>query len=670
MNKARLLALLACALMIASAYTFQPVHDGSLLTLAALLLLSGTLLLLIALRLDDQRASTLPASTRQAGIETPLPQGDGLGVGVFRPPSNWSIAALGILGMALLAAVNGGLFAMSIHVQFALLCVSLALLIWGLAGERVTLPVSLKWRGHGAVRISSESLLVTGLTVLALLLRYWALEDSVHYFVDELSFAEGVTTLSASSEARLLAPFAWPQAFPWLFPYLQAGTVALFGHNLTGLRAVSALMGTLTILALYLLARPLFDRKTAFIAALLLATFPPHIHFSRIGFNNIADPLFGTLALAFLARGLRTGRRVEFAAAGVTLGLTHYFYEGGRLLFLALTLLWITGVFLLWRVRSSCDAPFSRRELLVFALAALVVAVPIYTTLLTLEAPVTPRLQYEVLGRDYWLAALLSPGGSPLFQQSLQQFATPFLMLVHFVEAGVYYGGETPIITVYLVPVFFLGIAYALWRWRTAGGLLALLWIALTLLGNSLLFRPVLVPRYIVVFPALALAVALGIRAVIPLIFPQHLRKPATAVLVGGLAVLQMAYYFGPHLSVYNRQLRLYRDGQDAIFRSQDFPPNTQVHVIGVIPLYEIDLAQMLRYLRLEDLHVDVWWERVTPQQIAALPRGVDHAFFLEPENSGTLELIRRYFDLEPPQYSPYNVPRDRQLILYYAPSS
>ena len=51
------------------------------------------------------------------------------------------------------------------------------------------------------------------------------------------------------------------------------------------------------------------------IAAVLLATFPPHLHFSRVGIIEIADPFIGVLGFALLAQAFRTQRRLEYVAA-------------------------------------------------------------------------------------------------------------------------------------------------------------------------------------------------------------------------------------------------------------------------------------------------------------------------------------------------------------------
>ena len=61
------------------------------------------------------------------------------------------------------------------------------------------------------------------------------------------------------------------------------GTLDLFGAGLSPLRIVSGFFGVAEVVALYALIKAVFDRRTALLAALLLATFPPHVHFSRLG---------------------------------------------------------------------------------------------------------------------------------------------------------------------------------------------------------------------------------------------------------------------------------------------------------------------------------------------------------------------------------------------------
>jgi uncharacterized membrane protein len=92
------------------------------------------------------------------------------------------------------------------------------------------------------------------------------------------------------------------------------------------MRLVSAIGGSLTVLAFYFLARDLFGSKVGLAAAGLLAASRWHLTFSRIIYELILTPLFELLLFIFLLRALRNGRRRDWALAGVALsaGLNTY----------------------------------------------------------------------------------------------------------------------------------------------------------------------------------------------------------------------------------------------------------------------------------------------------------------------------------------------------------
>jgi 4-amino-4-deoxy-L-arabinose transferase-like glycosyltransferase len=588
----------------------------------------------------------------------------------------------GALGLALLAEISGNLLhtdlldVVSHHTQFALLCLSLVLLTWGLSGS--ALRFSTGW----LERVNwGELAALLAITALAFGLRWWQLGEAVHFFVDEVNFVSAVLEFRTTNHVPLLAPFSSITAFPWLYPYLQSEAVDGFGRNLVGLRAVSVVMGALTIPALYLLAKALFDRKTALLAALLLAVFPPHVHFSRLGINNIADPLFGTLALAFLARGRVHQRRADYVIGGVALGLTQYFYEGGRLLYPALVVLWLGGGLLLWRRTQRAVTQQTRhivslqaRGLALAGLAALLAAFPIYYSLLGVNLPLASRMRDVGLNADYW-SRLLSTGDPQAWQMHLERIGSAFAVYIHQPEGSLFYGGSQPLLLGYLVPVFLLGAFYALWRLRSPGALLLALWVVMTSLGSSLLVESSTSTRFVVAFPALALLAAVGVRCLLPLLGLNRLHRSVQYTLVGGLmaafVVGQITYYFGPHLEQFRNDYYYTRpshDGQDVAFRAAGFPPGTQAHVVTKdVYLTLPDDAAILNFLS-DGVHIDHYRSRdINPEMLSRLPLYVDHAFFIEPQDLSTFLLLRQHFVLEGPQFSPWNVPMSRQFILYYA---
>jgi len=87
-----------------------------------------------------------------------------------------------------------------------------------------------------------------------------------------------------------------------VFIYSAVPFVAGFGPGVFSVRLVSAFYGTLTVLALFFLAKKLFGEKAGFAAALLLAISPWHIVFSRIAFEAITMPFYFVAGFYFLLR--------------------------------------------------------------------------------------------------------------------------------------------------------------------------------------------------------------------------------------------------------------------------------------------------------------------------------------------------------------------------------
>jgi hypothetical protein len=669
------LALLSLGLMAASAYYFNLGYNSlGPFTTPALLAVAGALSLGAALWLNRPNPA-LPAPAALAPAER---------------LSAMDVRLVGLGGFALwlVAEANGGILHLPLlrglgtHVQFALLCLGIGLVVAGLGGLRLR---HLHLNGRTALPV----LLIT---LFALGLRLWQIDTRAAFLVDENSFAVGIYQVRMNPLTPLLQPFSSIAAFPYIFPYFQADLLGLLGRGLVGLRATSAIMGALTVPALYLLANALFDRPTALLAALLLAVFPPHLQFSRIGLNNIADPLFGTLALGFLGRGLIYNRRRDYALGGAMLGLTHYFYEGGRVFFTPLAVVWLLGVAVLWRPRVSL------RHVLVALAALVIVAAPVYYTLVGMGRPLLARMVDNQTSQKetYWQTLLNDP---VKLENHIRFHIIPaFLVYTSYSDDTYFYRGETAMILPYLAPLFLLGLAWALWRLRAPGALLALLWVVGASLGNSLLVESIAYTRFVIVFPALALLLALALRYGLPLLWPPRwlrfttrlwlagrwfrLRLPPRdlarhqyvlmAALAAMIGLAEINYYFNQHLPVYGQQFRAAKalpDGYDAALRSVSFPPKTQIHLISAPIVNPIEARGLLTLMR-DDLPLEaILSSDFTAERARDLPCGVDHAFFIQPDDAATLDKIRQYFPLRAPEYTANpDVGPGYGLALYYAP--
>jgi uncharacterized membrane protein len=116
------------------------------------------------------------------------------------------------------------------------------------------------------------------------------------------------------------------------FFYLVAAMSRLLGLSFFTLKAASALIGTLTVPALYLLGRRLINGTVAMVAAVLLAVNRWHVLMSRTGLRPVLMPLLVVALLWTLARALYGGQRRDFAYVGLVLGLGAFAYTGALFL--------------------------------------------------------------------------------------------------------------------------------------------------------------------------------------------------------------------------------------------------------------------------------------------------------------------------------------------------
>lgn len=584
------------------------------------------------------------------------------------------LTGFGIILLCLLAESNGKLLKLEwllyipTSIQFIWLISGVLLIAIGVSGQY--------FPAFSLPRL--ESRILVAILVLALAVRVWNLESSVFMGIDEHGPMETVNQVR-TNVAALLVPFWDVAGWSKTFGVVQSIGVTLLGATWTGLRIASVLVGTLTVLALFFLANNLFGRRVALLAALWLATFPPHIHFSRLAMPNIADPLFGLLALGFLTRGWNQSRFSDFVWAGIALGLVHYFYEGGRLLFSLLILL-VGGYLFFFRRSSPMIAdektishnwPTRRNGLITMALVAILMTAPVYYTLYANSFSTTARLSQTNVLTAYTETLQNDPVAFVA-----RYLAPPFLHYVSLPDqSNLYYGGEYGLILPLFVPFFLISVVYAIWHWKQPGWLMLLVWMIGMALGNSLIQQSVFSARYIAVLPALALMVPFGMWKVFDTL-RWHMGKNLTWKrafynLTILLALSQLVYYFGPQLSLYNRQIREYNDFNDVTFRSLSFASDVQIHIIPwhINTTSDWQIEVMYRYFGREFTWDIVQNDQFNDDYLEKLPRDVDHAFFVLPGDQPTTDRIRQHFVASSPQPSPNNVPLDKQYYLIYAPA-
>lgn len=614
-----------------------------------------------------------------------------------RVPVRWRSIGAGVILVAFVLQINvvaggiersiidGTLKAIPSWLQFILFFSGTALFTWGLGGgtrgwrqiiSRDDQPAQVRWQWVALV----------GILLIAALMRLWNLELWITRWLDEIHYAWAVTRLWDQGPQAILTPFSDLTAFTWAYPFLQAITASILGPSFTGLRLISAFFGIAQVVAVYLLGETLFNRRTALIVALLMATFPAHLQFSRIGIANIADPVFGTLTLAFLLRGMRYGRQMDYALAGACLGLTHYFYEGGRLFYTPFVILLI-GWFLVFARRSAGFALPGAHRLLIMAAAAGVLIIPLYYTWWTQDIALAPRLdamQYrEMISVDDARGFIEQPQDlQTRFENTLNRIDQPIRGLMQLPDTSWFYGGQQAFILLPLVPFFLLGLAISLWRIRHPAYGLMFWWLVAGLVGNALIADPLSAPRYLVIFPVLCLLIAVGIQEFFAqMLWHPMLRWRIIALVTLFLAGVQGLYYFGVHLpNYYNDQYyNEFVDGQrapdteDAMLRAVSLPIGTVAHIISPNVIWSFDATVISHYFRrghdgdLEIIHI--FPEDLTDDYLADQSRYLNHAFFLMPADGESFARIASLFVLDRDiGLSWYPLPDDRQMWLYFAP--
>ena len=166
---------------------------------------------------------------------------------------------------------------------------------------------------------------------VAVLFRYYALNRLFYYFEGELaSFMAGATNL----EGMLLANIGWHE--PWaplgLLYYIPIWAMnAVAGSTVLAVRLGSAVIGVLTLVVVYLVARDVFGRAAALWSAALLAVDTLQVSWGRSDMHPHASTAWpGILLYGATVRALGTGATGWYVAIMVLMGLSWHQYPSGQ----------------------------------------------------------------------------------------------------------------------------------------------------------------------------------------------------------------------------------------------------------------------------------------------------------------------------------------------------
>lgn len=190
--------------------------------------------------------------------------------------------------------------------------------------------------------VQGRFLLFAGIVLFGVFLRFYLLHElPPGLYPDEAM--NGLDAIRALDRADFRVFYPDNNGREGLYVNIVALAFQMFHASAYVLRAVSALLGTLTIAAVGFLGfevgarlKELLGRHAPsaimLFSAALIAVSSWHVHFSRIGFRAVLLPLLSTLALAYLLRMLRHRRLSDAAFSGFALGLSLSTYIASRIL--------------------------------------------------------------------------------------------------------------------------------------------------------------------------------------------------------------------------------------------------------------------------------------------------------------------------------------------------
>ena len=387
-----------------------------------------------------------------------------------------------------------------------------------------------------------EILAILLLTGLAFGLRAWQM-DQIPWLLtgDEGSFGLGAAEIVSGEKNNIFGSdiLSWTRLY-FVFPAI---TIRLFGHTISALRSTSALVGALSVLALYWYVRNAYDRITAFFAAAYLTTFHYHIHFSRLALNNVWDGLFVVLVSGALWRAWQSKSNTTFLITGLLLGISQYFYSTSRILLVAIPA-WLVIAFLRDRASVRSRLP----GIVLLSLAALVLLLPLVGYFAQqpseLSAPIN---RFSILGP--WMQAEVIRTGESVIQIIGRQVLLAAQGFT-YINIRSWYDPDTPMLLGLPSTLFLLGLFMLLSDLKRMPAVWISLWLISALATVGLSDSPPSAQRFIHVAPAVAIVVALPLSrsaAWLGKNWPRQ-RRIIVAAITGLLIVAMVRdafFYFG-----------------------------------------------------------------------------------------------------------------------------
>ncbi|HWQ04817.1 MAG TPA: PA14 domain-containing protein [Longilinea sp.] len=284
---------------------------------------------------------------------------------------------------------------------------------------------------------------------------------------DEANY--GLEALRILHEPGYLPTYIESTQLPAHFIYLIAFFIRIFGTTALAIRIVSILFGLATVAAALLAGSELFNRRIGLVLAFFLAVSRWDINWSRIGMHGVTVPFFELLTVGFILKALRRQRMIDYALAGLSMGLGLCFYFSFRIFPL------VIGLFLLvlWLNRHDFLRS-SWRGLIVVGLGVLIASVPV--TQLVINQP-------DAFWGRMNTVSIFSGKTAAEGWKAVSETTIDHLLMFNYKgdRNGRHNLPGEPMLDPISGALLILGTSLSLWRIRKSGSFLLIIWLLLML---------------------------------------------------------------------------------------------------------------------------------------------------------------------------------------------
>jgi|GEM_PF-2408584 len=355
-----------------------------------------------------------------------------------------------------------------------------------------------------------------------------------------------------SGERLHLFGVSWYFDHTAVYTYLQAGSMSIFGQNVSGMRALSGTMGVVSLVFTFLLARRMFGKGAAVLTLSLTSFAPFHLMFSRMGIHDMIVMLtFIPAVVYFLYSAVASRKAIHFSMAGLLLGIGLWFDYNNKIMILIPLAAGILGyVTLISRGFWKAEYP----KIALTAAGAALTLLPLWSTLISLD-----RIwQDPARGKGLF-------NNPENLRLALERFQTDSVavVLAHQIELNVlalnhigdqsFLGamGQRPLLDGLTGVFCFIGVAYCLWNWKKpAFGILLFLWVAGFQMGiwsdgapQFHRLTPVIIPSYMMA--ALSIVILLSQWGKM-LNWPKTYATAITTLIAGSITVRALQTFLAP----------------------------------------------------------------------------------------------------------------------------